>query len=596
MIDSGTILQGRFLIEDKIGMGGMGAVYRAIDQKFGSVVAVKETFYGDRELGEAFEREARLLNGLHHPIFPHVSDYFTENGGNFLVMEYIEGEDLSEIIRRGEAFAVNTVLGWTLDILDGLDYLHSREPPIIHRDIKPNNLKLTSRGKIVLLDFGMAKETSQNTLDAKSVFGYSRRYSPLEQIEGTGTDPRSDIFSLGASVYHLLTGEPPVDVLARASAIVAGRPDPLVSVSSINPDVSESVAAILNAALALNAEKRFESARAMSNALEYAIDGIPVSHNVENDGAIPLVDNEPAGWVPTVPAGAVAGMAALESNHKTEAMAPHSNEAQDFYGLEASDEAPLKNAAAAVAVVGGASHSAGNFISRTLGSPDLRRRLRSALPTAIPSVQIRRPARFGYSVWVPVLLICLALALYGTYRGLRTDENESSVSTDPTSNLNADSTEAASVRNSSPDQETSASLDAPESTDIDESELAGPEEQPTTAATNVPSALNLKKGPIAIRPEPSRRSVPEAKQQSKIVPERNAVQVKRQSASEPIKPVSPAFEQQPHVSSIEAIFTGVPSENRRRLEDDRGVSSEDEMRRRRMRQIMRENRRRQLPF
>ena len=101
-------------------MGGMGAVYRAIDQKFGSLVAIKRTFYGDAELAKAFEREARLLNGLHHPILPHVSDYFSENGENFLVMEYIEGEDLSELLKRGERFPVSTVLGWTLDLLDGL--------------------------------------------------------------------------------------------------------------------------------------------------------------------------------------------------------------------------------------------------------------------------------------------------------------------------------------------------------------------------------------------------------------------------------------------------------------------------------------------
>ncbi|MEP6703525.1 MAG: serine/threonine-protein kinase [Acidobacteriota bacterium] len=576
------------MIEAKIGMGGMGAVYRAIDQKFGSVVAIKETFYGDRELGEAFEREARLLNGLHHPIFPHVSDYFTENGGNFLVMEYIEGEDLSEILRRGETFAVNTVLGWALDILDGLDYLHSQEPPIIHRDIKPNNLKLTSRGKIVLLDFGMAKETSQNTLGAKSVFGYSRRYSPLEQIEGTGTDPRSDIFSLGASVYHLLAGEPPVDVLARASAIVAGRPDPLVSVNLKNPDVPESVTAILNAALALNAGNRFESARAMSNALEYAIDAVPAPKNGENHAVVPLVENEPQAWSSALPADKLGGMTGLELNDNTEPTDSNLNEAipEDLSGREASSEEPLTSPApapaAAAAAVGVASFPAGNFISRTLGSHELRRRLRSALPTAIPSVQIRKPTRLGYAVWVPVLLICLALALYGTYRGLRADENESSVSTEPTSSLTAESTEAAPVRDASFDQDTSSSLDA----------VTSPEDQ---SITNAPSALNLKKGPIAIRPESARRSVPEPKQQSKIVLEKDALQIKRQAASEPIKPVSPAFEQ-PHVSSIEAIFTGVPSENRRRLEDDPGVSSEEEMRRRRMRQIMREDRRRQPPF
>ena len=259
------------MVEERIGEGGMGAVYRAIDQKFGSLVAIKETFYGDAELGEAFEREARLLNGLHHPIFPHVSDHFSENGGHFLVMEYIEGDDMSALLKRGELFTLDEVMRWTLDLLDGLDYLHSQDPPIVHRDIKPNNLKLTSRGNIVLLDFGMAKEAVSNTQGMRSVFGYSRRYSPLEQIEGTGTDARSDIFSLGATVFHLLTGQPPIDVLRRASAIVSGRPDPLQNVNELRPDVPESVAAIIHSALALSPEQRFVSARAMGTALEYAL-------------------------------------------------------------------------------------------------------------------------------------------------------------------------------------------------------------------------------------------------------------------------------------------------------------------------------------
>ena len=321
MIESGTQLQGRFLIEGRIGEGGMGAVYLAVDQKFGSRVAIKETFYGDAELAEAFEREARLLNGLHHPIFPHVSDHFSENGGHFLVMEYIEGEDMSTLLKRGEVFSVEEVMGWTLDLLDGLDYLHSQDPPIIHRDIKPNNLKLTSRGNIVLLDFGMAKETSGNTLGMKSVFGYSRRYSPLEQIEGTGTDHRSDIFSLGATVFHLLTGKPPVDVLARASAIVSGKIDPLEPANALRPDVPESVAAILNSALALNPDHRFVSARAMWRALEYAL-GLEFAHEEtpsQVGGSQPVVI---AGGGEFAALNAYKGGAVIDAPHPAEDILP----------------------------------------------------------------------------------------------------------------------------------------------------------------------------------------------------------------------------------------------------------------------------------
>jgi serine/threonine protein kinase len=271
MIEIGTLLQERYLIEKQIGAGGMGAVYLAVDQRFDSHVAIKETFYKHDELGEAFEREARLLNSLLHPVLPHVSDYFTENNGHFLVMQYIEGEDLFEILRRDGAFPVTDVLRWLDNLLDALDYLHSHEPPVIHRDIKPQNLKITPRGDIILLDFGLAKLSSADTTGVKSVFGYSRKYSPLEQIQGTGTDARSDIFSLGATMYHLLTGKPPVDVLARAAAIVAGNPDPLRLANELNDEIPPPVAEVLRTSLALNAAGRFVSAKAMRAAVENAV-------------------------------------------------------------------------------------------------------------------------------------------------------------------------------------------------------------------------------------------------------------------------------------------------------------------------------------
>lgn len=274
MIENGTLLQNRYLIEEQIGAGGMGAVYRAVDQRFGSFVAIKETFYKDDELSVAFEREARLLNSLQHPVLPHVSDYFAENNGYFLVMQYIEGEDFSDILKRDGAFSASELTRWANSLLDALDYLHSQEPPIIHRDIKPHNLKLTPRGDIILLDFGLAKLNSGETTAAVSVFGYSRTYSPLEQIQGTGTDARSDIFALGATAYHLLTGKAAVDALTRAASIVAGKPDPLRLASEIKPEIPVGVATVVNSALALNPDQRFASAKAMRKALEHAVNEI----------------------------------------------------------------------------------------------------------------------------------------------------------------------------------------------------------------------------------------------------------------------------------------------------------------------------------
>jgi len=271
MIENGTLLQDRYLIERQIGAGGMGAVYLAVDRRFGSHVAIKETFYKNDELGEAFEREAHLLNSLLHPVLPHVSDFFTEAGGHFLVMQFIEGEDLFEVLKREGAFPMRNVLRWTDSLLDALDYLHSHEPPVIHRDIKPQNLKITPRGDVILLDFGLAKLNSDDPQGALSVFGYSRKYSPLEQIQGTGTDARSDLFALAATAYHLLTGKPPLEALQRASAIIAGNADPLPLASELNAEIPVGVANVLNSALALNPAQRFVSAKAMRQALEHSV-------------------------------------------------------------------------------------------------------------------------------------------------------------------------------------------------------------------------------------------------------------------------------------------------------------------------------------
>jgi serine/threonine protein kinase len=271
MIKPGTMLQDRYLVGKQIGSGGMGAVYLAIDNRFENQVAIKETFYNDEKLSEAFEREARILNKLHHPTLPHVSDFFIEDETHFLVMEHIEGEDLSEILQNGKPLPIIDVLRWADQLLDALDYLHSQNPPIIHRDIKPHNLKITPRGDIILLDFGLAKLETIDEQEERSIFGYSRTYSPLEQIEGTGTDSRSDIFSLAATCYHLLTSHPPTTALKRAAAIFNGKSDPLEPASRYSSEISPAIDDILKTALSLDRNNRFSSANAMRTAIEYAL-------------------------------------------------------------------------------------------------------------------------------------------------------------------------------------------------------------------------------------------------------------------------------------------------------------------------------------
>jgi len=252
----------------------MGAVYEAIDERLDTTVALKETLFADERLRKQFEREARLLARLHHPALPRVSDHFSEGEGQFLVMQYIAGEDLAEMAtqRRGP-FPPSQVLTWADQLLDALDYLHTQEPQIVHRDIKPQNLKITARGQIILLDFGLAKgqagEVSRVTTSA-SIFGYTPNYAPLEQIQGLGTDARSDIYSLAATVYHLMTGMKPPDALSRAAAIVNGQADPLQNAHAANSAIDPTVAAVLEKAISQNRDQRYSSAAEMQKALSQA--------------------------------------------------------------------------------------------------------------------------------------------------------------------------------------------------------------------------------------------------------------------------------------------------------------------------------------
>ncbi|HEY8412995.1 MAG TPA: serine/threonine-protein kinase, partial [Pyrinomonadaceae bacterium] len=247
------------------------AVYEAIDQRLDTTVALKETLFAEERLRKQFEREARLLARLHHPALPRVSDHFSEGDGQFLVMQFIPGDDLSEMMNRKRGpFPADQVLTWADQLLDALDYLHTQDPQIVHRDIKPQNLKLTSRGQIILLDFGLAKgqagDISRVTTSA-SIYGYTPNYAPLEQIQGLGTDPRSDLYALGATLYHLLTGVKPPDALTRAAALVNGQPDPLTPGSVANPAIARDVDDVLAKAMAQSRDQRYATAADMRKAL-----------------------------------------------------------------------------------------------------------------------------------------------------------------------------------------------------------------------------------------------------------------------------------------------------------------------------------------
>ena len=269
----GTLINQRYQVIRQVGQGGMGAVYEAVDTRLGHRVALKQTLITDPQYVRAFEREARLLAYLKHAHLPRVTDHFSDADGQFLVMDFILGEDLAQLFQQhGGPFALAQVLTWADQLLDALEYLHSQQPPVLHRDIKPQNLKLTPDGTLFLLDFGLAKGALWQThlTGGGSITGYTPAYAPLEQIQGTGTDARSDLYAVGATLYHLLAGAPPPDALTRTATIVRRQPDPLRPPHVQNPTIPAAVGAILLHAMELNPDDRPASAMVLRAALRAA--------------------------------------------------------------------------------------------------------------------------------------------------------------------------------------------------------------------------------------------------------------------------------------------------------------------------------------
>jgi serine/threonine protein kinase len=207
-----------------------------------------------------------LLAGLRHQALPKVIDFFSDYEGQFLVMEYIPGADLAVLLEeRKGPFPLADVLDWGTQLLRVVDYLHRQTPPVVHHDIKPQNLKLTDDHEIILLDLGMIKgENAVATRTVgRSLHSYTLTYAPPEQIQGLGTDAHSDLYSLSATLYHLLTNVSPPDALQRMSAVAQGHPDPLRPAHEVLPDVPFAVSKVLARGLALNPDDRPTGAAAM---------------------------------------------------------------------------------------------------------------------------------------------------------------------------------------------------------------------------------------------------------------------------------------------------------------------------------------------
>ncbi len=262
-LSPGTVLNNRYRIVAILGQGGMGAVYQAWDESLGISVAVKENLFLTDEYSRQFQREANILASLRHPSLPRVGDYFSiASQGQYLVMDYIEGEDLRQRIERVNTVPDSEVILIGAAICDALHYLHNRFPPIIHRDIKPGNIKITPEGQVSLVDFGLAKlmvGSQQTTTGARAM---TPGYSPPEQYGTAPTDPRTDIYSLGATLYASLTGTIPEDGLGRAT----GKAD-LTPVRSIMPKANRKLASAIEKALDVDPDSRYQTAMEFRKAL-----------------------------------------------------------------------------------------------------------------------------------------------------------------------------------------------------------------------------------------------------------------------------------------------------------------------------------------
>lgn len=309
----------------------MGAVYEAHDNVFDTTCAVKEIMLDlskssnskqQEMLLRAFEREAMILAKIKHEVVPHVRDYFTEDNKQYLVMELVEGKDLGDILEeRKIPFPLEDVVRWMEQLLDGLDYLHTQNPPIFHRDLKPQNLKITPRGKVKLLDFGIAKggaETpNSTTINNQTFVAATLNYSPIEQIFRVldpvfrevltqrfeariqavmqqNADARSDLYALGATAYHLLTGFLPIDSLKRTIEVWSNKPDPLDNPTKLNSHIPSEISDVLLKAMELDYNKRYTSAIEMQQALNQALANIKTREAVQSQNTLEM-SSQP-GW------------------------------------------------------------------------------------------------------------------------------------------------------------------------------------------------------------------------------------------------------------------------------------------------------------
>ena len=292
-LPQGTLLYNRYRVERQLGQGGMGAVYLAFDTSLEAWVAVKVNRHSTDQSTSQFLREAHLLASLRNPNLPRVIDYFLLDQNQYLVMDYIPGDDLARRLSQEGAPPVEQVIQWAVQLGTALSYLHSQNPPVVHRDIKPANIKLTPEGQVVLVDFGIAKAADLSQATATGAAGYTPGFAPPEQYGGSRTGPYSDQYAFAATLYTLLTGQSPVDSIQRLLGHAS-----LAPARSLNPRVPEHVDAALQKALSIRPEDRFENVDEMVRSLTQPAYQ-PTLRRGEAGGGATLI-----GPAPTIPAQA----------------------------------------------------------------------------------------------------------------------------------------------------------------------------------------------------------------------------------------------------------------------------------------------------
>jgi hypothetical protein len=293
-LQPGQVLNNRYRVVKLLGQGGFGAVYRAWDINLNRPCAVKENLDISPEARRQFAREATVLANLSHPNLPRVTDHFSiQDQGQYLVMDYVEGEDLATLVQRDGKVQTEQALTWISQVADALTYLHSRKPPVVHRDIKPANIRITPDGRAMLVDFGLVKiynPNMQTTLGARAV---TPGYAPPEQYGRGSTDPRTDIYALGATLYKLLTGQEPLESVQR----MAGRE--MASVGQLSDSVPPAVSQAIERSMRLEPSQRFQNASEFKQALHPTPPTWDATALVK---PVPAAQVRPAVQAPAVPA------------------------------------------------------------------------------------------------------------------------------------------------------------------------------------------------------------------------------------------------------------------------------------------------------